>query len=203
MIEYSVDTNPRIRIYFGLAALSLAGAWALSVIPQIATHKYAAPSAFAIFGTLLWLFDRYLWRLPAIRSLVGIPYLGGDWPGTLAVIESENESEKGERNVKLSVTQTWRQIDFVLHGGHRISNTRIAGLFVGNPNHIEIMYVYAVKAHELGVPNRAGEGATVLYFERCSDGDHLNGTYYSDKRNCGNLKLRRLSPPFRALDENL
>ena len=77
MVEYSVDTNPRVRMYFVLAGLSVVGACFLALSPALAAYRFATPSAFILYGALLWAFNRYLWRVPLIRALGGIPYLGG------------------------------------------------------------------------------------------------------------------------------
>jgi len=65
VVTYNVDTDPRIRIYFVLAFASIVGASFLTdqlKDLETALPFFVAPSIapFAIFGILLWLFDRYL-----------------------------------------------------------------------------------------------------------------------------------------------
>jgi len=93
MINYSVDTDPRPRVHLLLGAASLAGAYLLALIPALAHYRFAAPSVFFIFGSLLWLFNNYLWRWPGLQILAGIPDISGVWKGTLTMPSFTSDPE--------------------------------------------------------------------------------------------------------------
>jgi hypothetical protein len=198
MVDYSVDTNPRLKVYFSAAAVSVAGAWALSNIPQLSAYRFAAPSAFVIFGAVLWLYDRVLWRLPLFRLYSGIPILAGTWEGTLNRTESGAEGLVDRRKVRCRVTQTWQKIDFIFEGRTSRSTARIVGLFVENPENVVVRYMYAVRPRVFitgGLPNPAGDGVTELRLEQRADGRYLAGIYYSEKLRRGDIALKWIGPP--------
>jgi hypothetical protein len=125
VVTYNVDTDPRIRIYFVLAFASIAGASFFTdhlkdletVLPSLVPPSIAP---FAIFGILLWLFDRYLWKWPLIRRVSGIPNLEGTWKGTLTRISSDDgEQSKPKpsepKKAEFYITQTWRSMGFVFY----------------------------------------------------------------------------------------
>jgi len=112
MASYDVDTNRRPFIYFGLAVFSV------SVAPTL--NSYVSPflpeplinygfgkalSPFLVFSLSLGAYNLVLWRLPVIRIVSGIPYLGGRWDGTLERIGCGNQ-ESGGGQVKCQITQT-------------------------------------------------------------------------------------------------
>jgi hypothetical protein len=133
VVTYNGDTDPRIRIYFVLAFASIVGASFLTdylkdlasfltdhlknleaVLPFIVAPSIAP---IAIFGILLWLFDRYLWKLPLIRSVSGIPDLEGTWKGTLTRTSSADgeQGEPKEHKAECYITQTWRSMGVVFY----------------------------------------------------------------------------------------
>ena len=196
MVEYSVDTNPRLKVYFSVAALSVAGAWALSNVPELSAYRFAAPSAFVIFGAVLWIYDRFLWRLPIVRLYSGIPILAGTWVGTLVRLDL-GAGLVDQRSIRCRVTQTWRKIDFIFEGQTTISTARVVGLSVENPEHVVVRYMYAVRPKLFitnGDYNPAGDGVSELRLEQRDDGRYLTGIYYSEKLRRGDIVLRWIGP---------
>ena len=235
MVTYNVDTDPRIRIYFVLAFASIVGAPFLTdhliegfvlaftrivgaAAPSFLTD-FAAPSIapFAIFGILLWLFDRYLWKWPLIRRVSGIPNLEGTWKGTLTRISSDDceqgELKQSDQKAELYITQTWRSMGFVFYDftesekqekqrseePTRVATARTVGLFVKNPQDIHVRYVYGARQttmlHSLeNVDAMPSEGAAVLRLRVLETGrKRLWGTYYSDKMRRGDIDLSQES----------
>jgi hypothetical protein len=217
VVTYNVDTDPRIRIYFGLAFASIVGASFLTdhlkylletVLPFFGAPSISisgAPSIsiapFAIFGILLWLFDRYLWKWPLIRRVSGIPNLEGTWKGTLTRISSD-DGEQGEpeqskpkqskpKKAEFYITQTWRSKGFVFYdftepeeqGSEEQGAEEPVGMFVKNPQDIHVRYVYGARQttmlHSLkNVDAMPSEGAAVLRLRDLGEGKkRLWGTY--------------------------
>jgi len=215
VVTYNVDTDPRIRIYFVLAFASIVGASFLTdqlKDLETALPFFVAPSIapFAIFGILLWLFDRYLWKWPLIRRVSGIPDLEGTWTGTLTRT-SADDGEQGElqpHKAECYITQTWRSMGFVFYdfagseepGSEeptRVATARIVGMFVKNPQDIHVRYVYGARQTTLlhsrnNVDAMPSEGAAVLRLRDLGKGNkRLWGTYCSDKMRRGDINLER------------
>jgi hypothetical protein len=193
MVEYSVDTNPRLRIYFGAAIISALLAWSVSIIPSMNAIRFAAPPAFLIFGCVMWIFDRLLWRLPIVRALSGIPYLAGFWAGTIKLTKLTNDPPH-VLQIGCYITQTWRKIDIIFESEKTISTTKVVGLFVENPEHIVVKYIYSVRPKTLlQSENLSGEGVSELRLLKRDGSDHLEGLSYSEKLRRGDIQLRRLT----------
>jgi hypothetical protein len=235
VVTYNVDTDPRIRIYFALAFVSIVGASFLTdylealasfltdylknleTVLQFIVAPSIAP--FAIFGILLWLFDRYLWKWPLICRVSGIPNLEGTWEGTLTRISSDDckqgePARRDRQKAELFITQTWRSMGFVFYDHTesekqekqraeeptRIATARTVGMSVKNPQDIHVRYVYGARQttmlHNLrDVDAMPSEGAAVLRLRDLGDKDkRLWGTYYSDKMRRGDIDLVRKEP---------
>jgi hypothetical protein len=207
VVTYDVDTDPRLRIYLGLAFASIGGA---SLVTDALKHlekvlpPLVAPSVtpFVIFAILLWLFDRYLWRWPLIRRVSGIPNLEGTWKGELTRTTSANARQRKKHKAECYITQTWRKIDFVFNdfvgSGEeptRVASVRIVGMFVENPQDIHVRYVYGARPTTLlrrldDLDAMPSEGAAVLRLRDLGEGRlALRGTYHSDKMRRGDIYL--------------
>jgi len=204
VVTYNVDTDPRLRIYTSLAFASIGVAALLTdyleAFASLLNYYlkdlgavfpvFVAPSIapFFIFAFLLWLFDRYLWKLPIISGVSGIPDLEGTWIGKLTrKAETDGEqSDPTQHDVECYITQTWRSMGVVFYdfpkaegnkseepkGGKseeptRIATARTVGLFVKNPQDIHIRYVYGARQttmlQDLNDPDAMpSEGAAVL-----------------------------------------
>src|SRR6185437_51841 len=104
MKNYSLDTNDRHIVFFFLAVVSVG--ISLAILPFVEHSsqivlKLAAPDAMALFGILVWLFDKKLWRSWLFNSMTRIPVLDGRWKGTLTRI-----GQNGEANITRQVALT-------------------------------------------------------------------------------------------------
>jgi SMODS-associating 2TM, beta-strand rich effector domain len=229
VVTYNVDTDPRIRIYAVLAFASIGVASFLtdylkdlasflndhlkvlgSVLPVVAAPSIAP---FFIFGIFLWLFDQYLWKLPPINRVSGIPDLEGTWEGTLSRTSPADceQPNTTEHNAICYITQTWRSMGVVFYDfpksqeqvsgkPTRISTARTVGLFVKNPQDIHVRYVYGARQTTMlqgldDVDAMPSEGAAVLRLRDLGKGNKLLwGTYYSDKVRRGDISLTLEDP---------
>jgi predicted pore-forming effector associated with SMODS systems len=212
MVTCDVDTDPQPPIYVGVAFASIFGAslvtntlkYLVKYLEKV-LPPFVAPSVtpFVIFGILLWLFNRYLWRWPLIRRVSGIPDLEGTWKGTLSRTTSANATQSEIQNHKAEcyITQTWRKIDFVFadfvksEEPTRVATARIVGMFVENPQDIHVRYVYGARPTTLlrrldDLDAMPSEGAAVLRLRDLGGGKWcLRGTYHSDKMRRGDIYL--------------
>jgi hypothetical protein len=148
------------------------------------------PSAFALYGGLVVLYDRYLWRIRPFSYGAAVPNIGGKYQGTVEGHDATAEPGGGTP-VRAVVTQTWSKIEVVVEGARTISNVVICGFFVENRAKARLVFTYLVRER---VPspekNKYGEGTQEL---RVEEGDSLMlvGPYYSTKRRRGTLRLQR------------
>lgn len=189
MTHYTINSDIRTKTTFAIAALSVLTIGALTRLLVILPFHLTLPSAFAIFGLYLWLFDRFIWRWPFIRSSHGIPYLAGEWSGHVSRAQSDGMASV----VPLSafVQQTWTRIQFEVVGEQSRSLIRSLSMDVAPIRRKSFVYVYELRPRaEAADRNIRGEGCQELVLV---DDNNLEGPYFSSKLRKGTLTLKRKS----------
>jgi hypothetical protein len=178
-----------------------------AVIHGHAPHKAAdwlAPigPAVTVAGVGLWIFDRYAWRWPGVRRLVGRPVLQGTWHGELA--SDYQNPETGERipvdtDVFLVVRQRFWQVTARLLTHESESASSLANFTVGADGVRQLVWVYTnIPRTEVRDRSPIHHGAVVLGAPR--DTAHgLEGEYFTDRKTRGELRFLRC---YKALIES-
>lgn len=193
MINYSVDTNSRHYVYFLMAAVALIGSFLAGPLVESAHARWLAPSAFSLFGLLLFWFENYGWRTRWIASLFGVPDLRGKYVGT---VEFDRDTPKHKSyRVEVSVSQTWSKIEMRLDSGDTVSHLRTCGFFVASGIEPSFLYTYAISSRESpGDRSKYGEGTAEMYVSEEGGKVRLFGRTYSTKERTGLVTLSRLEP---------
>lgn len=199
MIPYSISTDVRAKVHFALAALAIAGMYALGLASHAASEilppslltlsdQVKLPSAFATYGILLWLFDKYIWRWRLFVMLHGIPDLNGQWEGT--VDRQEGVAAPVQRPVKAVIIQNWNTIEIEMEGTSSRSSAKSASMFLKDRASMEMMYCYAAVPKLSGTgENKYGEGLQNLKLSLESS-LVLSGRYFSSKHRGGFTTLK-------------
>lgn len=190
MVFYSVDTEPRRKIIAVMALAALGITYVPTLLSPIFLSKFGPLSVLGVFGILFFLFDQFLWKyIPG----VGIPDLSGTWSGNLIRGMEPGKTDGKESNISINITQTWSRMDVVFKGTHSISRSEIVGLFVSNPNHIELCYGYHKRPNDAtGSGHEYSNGYTRLVLENSGQNDLLVGRYFSDEFRGGTIRLSRV-----------
>ena len=189
MRQYTVDTNPRTKIYFGLAVISVFAATSISSATGLVPFHFAAPSAMFIFGILIATFDRFIWKWPLIRWWVGIPILDGTWTGLL-VRQSESNGAPETHEVSVTITQDWTKMSIVFEGKRSKSTAEVIAVHVENRNDIGIRWIYLARDRSGVNPvNLYGEGTTDASLRIENGRRVLRGVYYSSKLRKGSIEI--------------
>lgn len=175
----------------GIWALSLSGnGW---VIPA----SFFAPMSKVAMALSLVLvaFDKWLWHLPGVRSMVGRPYLTGTWRGTL---DSDWEDPASGRRVgPIPVFAVVRQSFSSLHvrvlTRESQSQTLAASLLKDPDGQMSVAGVYR------NVPRQSARnrseihiGGLLLNFQG-SPSPRMSGHYWTDRATAGELSLALVS----------
>lgn len=184
-------------VLYVMAALAVATLVVLSAIHGHAPHTAAdwlAPigPAVTVAGVGLWLFDRYAWRWPGVRRLVGRPVLHGTWHGELA---SDYESpEIGGRipvdtDVFLVIRQRFWQVTARLLTRESDSASSLANFTISRDGVQQLVWVYTnIPRTEVRDRSPIHHGAVVLSAPR--DPTHgLEGEYFTDRKTRGELRF--------------
>lgn len=192
IIHYSVNTDIRAKVYgiIGVASAAIATGFALTL--ETLPLPIAAPSGLVVFGGLVALFDKYVWRWPFINSMLEIPILDGYWAGTV-VRNGLNGQPPETRNVTMTITQCWSRINIVFTGESSSSHANVVAMNIADPKQISLRWVY--DARDISAQpdkNRYGEGTTIMTLVNGIEQRKLQGTYYSTKLSKGTISLKEI-----------
>lgn len=153
--EYSIIGHSRATIgrhlgtlAGGLAALTAVGATA--ILDLASRFGFSTPTSgvilfplnaaiFYFLGHLL--FDKWIWRLKKVQTLLGIPDLNGEW-------ECQGETKDDQGNVTfqwqatVTISQTWEKIRVYLTTGQSSSKSKSASLIKEPGRGYVLMYSY-------------------------------------------------------------
>ena len=191
MVFYSLDKETRLRVYFVLAAISLAISYGISSIPFVANNRWAySPSVLVVFGLLVGSFNKFLWRLPIINRLTEIPDLSGVWKGQLEKADPPEASEP-KLDITLSITQTWQKIDLVLESDETRSHSKVVRLNIENSRKVAVAFLYSVEPTKGNQEGKYSEGYNKLMLSTEGSRSTLGGPYFASKLRRGHLSVTK------------
>jgi hypothetical protein len=188
MVEYSLDTNIRAKVHFLLAAASIVLCYfAYTAMAPTASDfaKLAKISTtFVVYGFLLSLFNRFIWRWRIVRVLHGVPDLNGHWKGFI----ERGEPVLDARQLTANIVQNWHNISIEVETGRSRSTLKSAAILTKGARK-EILYSYS-KVPLNAASGRFGEGFQQLVID---DDRTLSGRYFSTRLRGGSTTLKRES----------
>lgn len=163
--------------------------------PQSFT-EWLAPvgPAVAVASGLLWVFDRFAWRWPGLRKLVGRPILHGTWHGELAsrwVNPTTGQRVPPVPDVFLVVRQRFWHVTARLLTRESSSTSVLAEFKRADDGVCQLIYLY-INTPRPGVRDHSAmhSGAVFLSAPKNRD-DGLEGEYFTGRRTTGELHFHR------------
>ncbi len=200
MHPYSVsdanNADQRVGVYYRIVAVSAVVGLAISaLLVWLANWGVAigssAPSTIVIYGVLVSMLERKLWRLDLVRCILGIetPDLNGSWPG---VVHGTNEDGTPFENKTglLTVEQTWRKIAIRFQTDLSESQSE-AVMIVVRGRSVDVFHQYKSRRRRPARDDfRDHDGAGVLCVDfDCPDYREIE--YYTNDREVGTIELSR------------
>lgn len=188
MIQYSIDTDIRTKVVFGLAIT------AILIAGFLATHLpawFVAPSSMAVFGGLYLGFDKWAWKLPPVQNIHGVTDLNGIWSGTLDRKNAETGLDETDVAITVHISQTWSKIEVNLVNDNlpdkgmpgRTRSTASTAFFKTESTHSKLLrYIYSFGQ---------GYGVAELQLSGQHDSLQLKGDYISSEMNKGYICIER------------
>lgn len=192
---YATDDRSRTWGIVGCVVLALGILLGVHYVEaQLVAGQWWAPlpSFGLVFGVLYGILERWAWKWPIVRILLGIrvPNLTGIWEGH---ISSSYDRHEGEQPVTVRIKQTWRKMGVRLEADQSSSESRTASIVTDTVTRARLSYEYFSEprpgAAETMKPHH---GTTVL---RLRENGTLEGHYYSDhhRGEAGRIRLARSS----------
>ncbi|GAA2879912.1 hypothetical protein Acy02nite_26650 [Actinoplanes cyaneus] len=173
-------------------AVFVAGAWLTNGRLDLGWVRFFSTAVLAA-TLLLGAWDLWLWRLPVVQRIPGVPRrLRGTWQGTLTSfwIDPATGTLLPPRTVYLIVHQTATLISVKLYTDQSRSSSSIADLSVVHGSSV-LSYVYLSRPHlEYAKESPMHHGTTVLDVSGHPP-SRLTGRYWTDRDSKGQLVFER------------
>lgn len=147
--------------------------WLYSVPPLI----FWPLTAGVVYGILYWLFDRHVWKIPKVASLLRVPDLSGTWDCVGQSINPDKSpgfAWEGE----VIIVQSWDRIRVRLKTKQSGSNSMAAALIYDEVDGFRLMYSYKNDPKIGEAELTSHRGYAELTFDkdlRIADGEYFNG----------------------------
>ncbi len=168
-------------------------------------------TALILFGTLINLFDGYLWRTRGGRLLfrtAGLPAppnLAGEYEGTIEIQPDAISSDLFRTQYRLRIAQTWERVALYAEresraGGPVRVHSDMASVRIGMLNGLVVLrFVYTFeetipRRDGHGVMSRQFSGAATFEFRRAGTGWAVTGHFFDDIGRSGQLELKQIEP---------
>ena len=152
---------------------------------------------FPLFGVLIFLLDRYVWRWPLINRYLDVPDLNGKWVGTLQRTQYPDMLEEAGIPISLIIKQTYLTISVCLENHDEDSASGITS------SHAETISIEGNRdaGYNLNHIFRmdGGYGASILGLQRQLQTDILKGDYVSSIPRKGKIEVSKLKPDDQLL----
>jgi hypothetical protein len=164
-----------------------------------------------LYGVLLNLFDRYLWRMEIGRwmfrfaGLSGPPDMTGEYRGTIDVQTATDPNRMFRTDYFMRVAQTWEQISLLIErdseaGGQVRVTSDMASIRVGMMSGVTTLrFVYTFeeslpRREGAGTMSRQFSGAATFEFRRDGEAWLVTGHFFDDIGRSGQVSLRQGLP---------
>ncbi len=191
MHTYSMRGCSRERYVFYLA---LAAITFVAIMRQAAGYIGVAISvtAFGVFAGLFFVFDRWIWKLPKVGSLLGTPDLSGVWK-----IDGKTDGADGvarDWSGTLIIEQTWSNIAISIETGQSRSRSTMASLERDPGFGYRLIYGYANSRKDVDGELRSHNGTCEAIITE--DLQSADAAYFNDhqRRTVGTMKWTRQQP---------
>jgi SMODS-associating 2TM, beta-strand rich effector domain len=171
--------------------------WAIALLINgtDVSWEYAKPFSVvvSVVSGVIVLFDRWLWRLPFVNSLVGRPKLEGTYWGEL---RSEWTDATGQRvapiPIAMVVRQTHTTLTLTLFTPESSSTTLAAAIELAPDGRYSVVGVYRNEP-KLSIQDRSRVHHGGLRLQVIESPAQLVGSYWTDRRTQGEIELARVS----------
>lgn len=117
----------------GWLGAQLAGWWGF---------PFGGVSSIAVFGTLYFAFDRFLWRRSFLRRFLLVPDLNGAWEVTGRTIIKNGTEYEWHWDGEIRIAQSWSKIRIVLKTAKSASKSIAASLYREPGEGYRLIYHY-------------------------------------------------------------
>jgi hypothetical protein len=190
-----MNVRTQTRVAIGLAA----AVWftvAILTDQTVSTTALKTVSITASIATVVFvLYDRFLWRLPVIRTITGKPHVAGTWRGTLQsdYVRPGEAAPVPAIPTVIRVKQTDSNLYVTLFTSESASVTEQARLIEESDGRWRMSWLYINNPRQsVQFRSSTHRGVCDLYLSG-RQGDVLRGSYFTSRRTTGELTFTEWS----------
>ena len=131
--------------------------------------------AAVIFSILSSVFEKWIWKIPFVRGLHGIPDLNGHWEGELHSSHSEEAI-----HMELDVSQNWSAISFKAKFPKSESYSNTAAIHMDDNRGISIYFGFHNDSTDISTGMQSYDGYNIITM---TDKDTLSARYFNNRPN--------------------
>jgi len=180
-----------VQVIVGLSAAIYFVGFLVLDAPARAVLLQLSGFVVAVVSLLLLAFDRFLWKLPVVRSLVKRPILHGTWKGTFAsdYVYPETGKTEGPTEAYLAVRQTYSSVHTRFITRRSDSESIACELRTKSDGRYEIYAIYENKPPLLTQGESPVHRGGLILEVVGAPAYALKGSYWTDRKTRGDLKL--------------
>jgi len=176
-------------VFFLLAAVNLAQK--LGIPANLPPAVLSLVGAGGVFSILYWLFDRYAWRWPYMRTLLRVPNLSGEWSCEGQTLDVNGEPTHSWTGIA-TIVQSWDKLRVRLKTAQSGSNSITAALVYDEADGYRLLYNYKNDPRIGETELKSHLGFADLIFSKdtqSAEGEYFNG---HGRFTFGTMQLRRV-----------
>lgn len=147
-----------------------------------------------VLATVLAAYDRWIWRIPGLAAVHGIPNLNGTWIGEIRSMWKDPATGQVPAPViaAIVIRQTYTAVSIRMFTDQSSSVSVAARIEPEADGRINLMYVYRNEPR-LSLQDRSRVHHGGVRFALGGAADVLEGAYWSDRDSKGEMVLKRKS----------
>jgi len=137
--------HPRLIAVIAFIAVGVSWllSWAASWVQQAWGFGVGGVSAMTAFGVLFLIFNKWLWKIAALRQLLLVPNINGRWIVKGRTLRRDGENVGFDWEGTIDIIQSWSRIVIVLRTKQSSSRSIAASLYRCPGEGYRLIYHYA------------------------------------------------------------
>ena len=166
------------------ALVGRAGPWS-PILDSVFPHAF---TFLTIWGLMWQAFDKVIWRLPIINQLIGVPYVGGKWSGTMDRKDYNTHETQTDVPVSMVIKQTLTKMSIRYWSNHN------AKAKAGTPSEATLIKLSSADGDTVSICYafhfNNGKGYCEMHYSKL-DKRTISARYFSNVPRVGAFELER------------
>lgn len=147
--------------------------------------RIEAPASMTILGLILYIYDKWLWKMPLFKLIMNVPNMSGRYKGGVRFVK-DGEKRELPAYIEISQTSSNLKIHTYFKDSREVSTNSqslIEEIILGNNGFYDIYFFYLNTGSKQSGELDCHEGANVIRFhpKQGNDVQSLAGYYFTNR----------------------